>query len=202
MKTSLVGFVGFKNSGKTFISKSLAVYARMNQYVEDDKVFAIKSLDEHRTVKRIGFSDPLYDMLAVLGITYDEIQDKSIREIPDDRLGGRSIQYALNTIGSDWGRKMMYEDIWMDAAMSRVSPTEMNIFDNVRFRNEADAILSRGGILVSIQNDQVSNDGTYPESFIDELRRDCTMTVFNNANSFVVKTMIGSLYELIFKETT
>ena len=118
-----VGFVGYKNSGKTHISTKL------------QKISPIINL--------IGFSDPLYKALhEATGIPIEDFQKKELREVPNPLLGGKSIQFALNTLGTDWGRKMIDEDIWLNRAFSKTLPGKINLFDNVRFPNEWSGIVS------------------------------------------------------------
>ena len=161
-----VGFVGYKNSGKTHISTKLR---------------------EHNSVyKAIGFSDPLYECLeAAAGITVKEIQDKSRRELPDPRLGGKSIQYALNSLGSDWGRGMIYEDIWTNRAFGKSEYGKFNLFDNVRFWNEYEGVRKgQGSVVFGIWNDDVGDDGTYPESFVFDLWQKADFIIDNSGQEF------------------
>ena len=161
-----VGFVGYKNSGKTHISSKLQ--------------------DKHPVYKAIGFSDPLYECLyAAAGITVKEIQNKSRRELPDPRLGGKSIQHALNTLGSDWGRGMIYEDIWTNRAFAKAEPGKTNLFDNVRFWNEYDGVRKgSGSVIFGIWNDDVGDDGSYPESFVYDIWQKADFIIDNSGQEF------------------
>nr|CAI3971244.1 deoxynucleoside monophosphate kinase [Ochrobactrum phage ORM_20] len=161
-----IGFTGYKNSGKTHISTKLQEYSP--------------------TIKAIGFSDPLYACLyEAAGITLEEIQDKSRREIPDERLGGKSIQYALNTLGSDWGRGMIHENIWTNRAFSKSELGKYNLFDNVRFLNELDGVRKgTGSVVFGIWNERVKNDGTYPESFVMDIMKKADFIIDNTDQAF------------------
>jgi hypothetical protein len=164
----LIGLIGYKNSGKTSISK------------------AFTELYPNLEVNMIGFSNPLYDMLGVLGISRAEIQNKSIREVPHPKLYGKSIQYALNSLGTDWGRNMIGENIWVDASMSQLKPGAVNIADNIRFPNEFDAVRKNGGITVAIINPTVMDDGTVPESYVRELQAISDYQILNDP---ILKTL-------------
>jgi hypothetical protein len=157
----LVGLIGYKNSGKTSISK---------RYFE---LF-------NPNVNMIGFSNPLYRMLGVLGISEREIQIKANREVPHPKLGGKSIQFALNSLGTNWGRKMIYENIWVDRSLDSVDPTVVNIADNIRFPNEFSAIQERGGLTVAIINPTVSDDGTEPEAHVKKLQNEAEVMIYND----------------------
>ena len=175
--TFLIGFVGYKNSGKTSVAKAFGEHF-------------------HDGVHLCGFSNPLYSMLeAGFGITYEDIQDKAARDIPLPQLGGRSIQYALNTLGTDWGRHMMNEDLWADAAIRTVKPGRVNIFDNVRFPNEFDKIKNAGGMLVHISNPSMSDDGTAPEAWVGYLGAKCDYSVFNEQGTVSLSDVTEVLFE-------
>ncbi|QIG69704.1 deoxynucleotide monophosphate kinase protein [Rhizobium phage RHph_I46] len=170
----IVGLIGFKNSGKTSITK---------EYIT---CFNYKT-------KMIGFSNPLYEMLGVLGISIEEIQDKPRRDLPDERLGGKSIQFALNSLGTDWGRKMIYENIWTDIALNSAQNGIVNIADNVRFPNEFEGVKKRNGITVAIINPNVKDDGTAPEAYIESLQKKADYTIFNDPAE---KTLLQAASEL------
>ncbi|QIG68071.1 deoxynucleotide monophosphate kinase protein [Rhizobium phage RHph_Y68] len=174
----LVGLIGYKNSGKTSIAKK---YGQM--------------FDPH--LNMIGFSNPLYKMLGVLGITEEEIQDKPRRELPDPRFGGRSIQYALNSLGTDWGRKMIYENIWVDRALDAMIPSLTNIADNVRFPNEFDAVRKRNGFLIAIVNPKVGDDGTAPEKHIKDLQEKADVKIYNDPDLIDLAQLADNLRQMI-----
>jgi hypothetical protein len=179
----LIGLIGYKNSGKTSISREFA------------------SLYDEFDVNMIGFSNPLYDMLNVLGISREEIQDKSIREIPHPKLHGKSIQYALNTLGTDWGRKLISENIWVKASMEQLKdePWTVNIADNIRFPNEFQAVKDHGGITVGIVNPTVCDDGTVPESYVRQLQKEADYTILNDPDLKSLKDCASLLYGIAKK---
>ncbi|QIG73908.1 deoxynucleoside monophosphate kinase [Rhizobium phage RHph_N34] len=176
----IVGLIGYKNSGKTTIAKTFS------------QMYGFQT-------KMIGFSNPLYEMLAVLGISLEEIQDKPRRELPDERLGGKSIQFALNSLGTDWGRKMIYENIWTDIALNSTDSLAINIADNVRFPNEFDGVKIRNGITVAIINPNVKDDGTAPEAHIEELQSKADYKIFNDPSKNSLLVAAQELYTIIKK---
>ncbi|AIK68388.1 deoxynucleoside monophosphate kinase [Rhizobium phage vB_RleM_P10VF] len=176
-----IGLIGYKNSGKTSIA---------NRYKElfDD------------SVNMIGFSNPLYAMLGVLGISMEEIQDKSKREIPHEKLGGKSIQFALNSLGTDWGRNMIYKNLWVERSLDALHPFATNIADNVRFPNEYDAVERQNGILVAIINPHVHDDGTAPEKHILELQDKAAYSIYNDPEKTGLDLAATALYEIVQSE--
>jgi hypothetical protein len=174
----LVGLIGYKNSGKTSITRKY------------------KQLFD-ASVNMIGFSNPLYQMLGVLGVTEEEIQEKHKREFPHPKLGGKSIQFALNSLGTEWGRKMIYENIWVDRSLDAVVPGVTNVADNVRFPNEFKTVRNRGGVLIAIVNPTVRDDGTAPEAHIAELQAQADFTIHNDPSLIDLTSCADNLRQFI-----
>ena len=174
----IIGLVGYKNAGKTTLMKAIEKHTNI-------------------LVNRIGFSEPLYKMLEVLGVTYAQIQDKSLRDLPHPKLGGKTIQEALNTLGTSWGRKMMYENIWTDRSLDAVISGAMNIADNVRFPNEYDCIRERRGVIVAIYEPDANFDGTEPERHIAELSEKADFFINNKRDRVTEEELVQEfLYKL------
>jgi hypothetical protein len=96
-----------------------------------------------------AFADPLYAAVsAITGLTVEELQDRSRKE---NALGWISCspRRLLQTLGTDWGRNMIHEEIWVMATMQRIeaSPEFDYCLTDVRFPNEAAAIKARGGVV-------------------------------------------------------
>jgi hypothetical protein len=103
---------------------------------------------EHR-FSPMAFADPLYAAVsAITGLTVEELQDRSRKE---NALGWISCspRRLLQTLGTDWGRNMIHEEIWVMATMQRIeaSPEFDYCLTDVRFPNEAAAIKARGGVV-------------------------------------------------------
>jgi len=94
-------------------------------------------------------------MLASLGVDdrhlYGAPADK---EQPLDLLCGRSARTALQRLGTEWGRNLIGEDLWLrawaHALDGECDADDIVIADDVRFTNEAEAIEARGGLLLCI----------------------------------------------------
>jgi hypothetical protein len=126
----IVGFTGRIGSGKTFAAQELNKYG----------------------FTRMRFAGPLKKMMAALGLTPEEI-DGSLKELPCELLCGSAPRWAMQSIGTQWGRDLIGEDIWVNAwkrAVSNMQPGANVVVDDVRFANEADAIRSMGGVVVRI----------------------------------------------------
>lgn len=102
---------------------------------------------------RIGFSDPLYRMLLAMGVPEDLVYDKHRWNDPVDILCGRSVRYACDKLGNDYGRDMIGSDVWVRLAMDRagrmVKNGQVPVIDNVRYLNEARSIVKVGGVVIA-----------------------------------------------------
>lgn len=98
-------------------------------------------------------------MLASLGVDdrhlYGSPEDKTR---PLDLLCGRSARYALQQLGTEWGRNLIGEDLWLNAwqhALETECDTDdVVVADDIRFANEVNAIEDRGGLLICIVRGQ------------------------------------------------
>lgn len=93
----------------------------------------------------IAFADPLYAAVeAITGISQTKLKDRRHKEEPIDWIG-KSPRELLQLLGTEFGRKMVKESLWVDRAMRRVIP--FTVITDVRFDNEAAAIKGRGGVI-------------------------------------------------------
>lgn len=94
---------------------------------------------------RAAFADPIYDAVsAITGLTVDELRDRSRKE---NTLGWISCspRRLLQSLGTEWGRDMIHPEIWIMSTMRRIEGAPDAVITDVRFNNEAEAILARGG---------------------------------------------------------
>lgn len=125
----LVGLCGAAGSGKTTIA----------DWLRDRHGYRVMS-----------FADPLYDAVsAITGVPVERLKDRATKEAALPGIG-KSPRYLLQTLGTEWGRNMVSKDLWINAALSKVTPGENAVIGDVRFDNEADAILERGGLIVYV----------------------------------------------------
>lgn len=109
-----------------------------------------------------AFADPLRSMLAILigyAIGYDDtpenwLTDRELkeREIPVIGASGRRL---MQTLGTEWGRKLINPSLWIDLMRARIADASEHprvargevpiIITDVRFDNEAQLIRELGG---------------------------------------------------------
>lgn len=128
---TVVGFAGLAGSGKTTAAMHLV---------------------SAHGFARVRFAGPLKAMCAALGLTPDEI-DGALKEAPCELLGGRTPRYAMQRLGTEFGRDLIDPNLWVRAwraAVDRLPIGQPVVVDDCRFPNEAEAIQAAGGVLVRV----------------------------------------------------
>jgi hypothetical protein len=69
-------------------------------------------------------------------------------------------RYAQITIGTEWGRNLIDQDLWANTWGRGIEDGESVMNDSVRFPNEAAAIRALGGVVIMIKR-----PGTKPAKF-------------------------------------
>lgn len=128
----LVAFSGIAAAGKTTAARFL----------------------EMRGFQRLRFAGPLKDMLRALGLSEAHI-DGNLKELPCALLGGKSPRFAMQTLGTEWGRNLIDPDLWMKIWRHRTEealamPGGAVVVDDLRFPNEEAIIREMGGYIIQI----------------------------------------------------
>lgn len=119
---------------------------------------------------QFGFADPVYAAVsAATGIPVPRLRDRETKEKPIEWLG-KSPRELLQTLGTEWGRTMVRDDIWVQIAMRQAEKclaylkgTGGVVLTDVRFANEVAAIKAAGGLIWKVSR---------PETFLaDEAAR-------------------------------
>ena len=133
--TQLIAFCGLAGAGKSFAAAHLS-YAHGFQ--------------------RERFAEPLKAMLRAFGLDVEEV-DGARKAEPSPNLAGATPRHAMQTLGEEWGRALIAEDIWVEhwarRADARLAKGERVVVDDLRYRNEAHAIWRRGGKLIRIERE-------------------------------------------------
>jgi hypothetical protein len=179
--TQIIGLSGFARTGK-------------------DEVANILVRDHGYT--RIAFADKLRDFVYALNPIVEGVgrmsDDPTYVQDVIDKVGwggykesrfGPEIRRLLQRVGTEAGRQVLWDSIWIDAALTGLDDDAKVVVSDARFYNEFDAIRARGGQVWRIErpgvgplNEHASeNEATdYPHF---------ALTVFND----------GSLEELAAK---
>ena len=145
----IVGFSGYLRSGKDTAAKALLAEGwehRSFAKALKDMAYALNPIVEVR-----GVTPPLRLAGVVDALGWERAKDA----YPE-------IRALLQRLGTDAGRKVLGDDIWVETAIKNWMAdgwSENAVFTDVRFPNEADAIRLRGGMVI-----RVTRLGTAPVS--------------------------------------
>lgn len=111
-------------------------------------------LQDLASYSRVRFADPIKVMLRDFGLTFEQV-DGSLKETPCDLLCGKSPRRAMQTLGDEWGRQLIGGDVWVRAWERRIEEVVALrdcgiVVDDLRYPNELDAILARGGVVIRV----------------------------------------------------
>jgi hypothetical protein len=128
----LIGIAGAARSGKDTIGKYIVT--------------------EYGYV-HLSFAEPLRQFVCEITAIPREDLDAEKEKVID--WIGKSPRQMLQTLGTEWGRQMVNENLWVLSAMQRAlalaeNDNRYSLFTDVRFENEADAIRQRGGIIIHV----------------------------------------------------
>ena len=104
---------------------------------------------------RLSFAQPLYDMMSALLGTDARQLDKAA---PLDALCGKTLRHALQTLGTEFGRGMIGDTIWLNAMGAaidrcRACGDEGVVIDDLRFANEYQFLRERGATIIRIERE-------------------------------------------------
>lgn len=114
------------------------------------KSTAAQYLETRHQFVRSRFAGTLKDMLRVLGLTEAHIEGE-LKEVPCDFLGGKTPRHAMQTLGTEWGRDLISQTLWLDSWKASVSGYQRVVVEDCRFENEAELVRSLGGLVVHIK---------------------------------------------------
>ena len=101
------------------------------------------------TLVQMAFADPLYECISTItGLPVARLKDRVVKEAVIPHLG-KSPRQMLQSMGTEWGRGMVHDEIWIRIAMEQASQHltvgRSVVIADVRFDNEAQAIIDAGG---------------------------------------------------------
>jgi hypothetical protein len=129
----------------------------LSGYAQVGKDTLASILVEHHGFERIAFADALRDMLYALNPDINDGPDAGpeLRWIVDtygwEAAKERGARELLQRLGTEAGRNILGEDIWVQTAMKKVKPGGRYVITDCRFPNEARAVEAAGGHVVRVK---------------------------------------------------
>lgn len=184
MKQLIVGLCGRKRVGKDTIANYL-----VNTYGFAQTAFA-------DPIKK-GLSVMLEDYSYVLPVVFDrhDLKEAQILGLGDGNITPR---HLMATLGTEWGRDLVADNIWTQALLYRLNKMYRGprgftvVVSDVRFRNEALALLGRGAALWQVTRPGFGDDNTHrsEQERLDDL---CIKHIENEGTVQDLCTRVDSL---------
>lgn len=157
----------------------------LSGYARSGKDEAAKVLVEEYGFTRIAFADKLRDFLLavdpIVGIDFFDHETYRLSDIIKDfgwdgykeTVDADEIRGLLQRLGTEAGRNVLWDSIWIDAAFHGLDPAGNYVVTDCRFPNEAEAVRERGGSVVRIDRRGVGPaNGHASETSLDDYEFD------------------------------
>ena len=183
----LIGLTGKACSGKSTIAQHL--------------------VDRHHFA-RISLADPIRNGIAAMfPIPTNCLIDRDLKEQPHLALCGKSPREAMQTLGTEWGRRMIGDNIWLHVAQHKIDYTKDIetirgiVVDDIRFENEADWIRNQGGEIWHVRRYENPNGTQIKHESENGVSYEISeMELFNNKDIDYILSRVDKLMEIINSE--
>jgi hypothetical protein len=168
--------------------------------------------------KRVAFADKLRDFLYLLNpIIQPRYKRAFAMLVPDARVQtvidkhgwggyketpyGPEIRELLQRLGTECGRTLISDTVWIDAALNNVELDDHYksiVVTDVRFPNEAQAIKDRGGYIVRIERDGIKPANAHPsETALDDWVFDSIIDNNGTPEDLVTRLVNAALFHAL-----
>lgn len=165
----IVGLSGYAGSGKDTAAKALLWTGEWTHASFAAKLKAVAyALNPLIPVHRgqLGYDEFNVADTSPIYVRYAEYLDKVGHE--QGKFGNPEVRALLQRVGTDAGREVLGEDVWVDAAMRDLPPGNV-VFTDCRFPNEAAAIQAAGGYVIRIERPGTAPVNPHPsETALDD----------------------------------
>jgi len=119
----VIGICGLKGSGKSY---------------------SANHFEKKHGYQVIKFAAPIKDMLRAIGLNNDDL-DGSLKEAEKSLLCGHTPRWAMQSLGTEWGRKCIDENFWVSLWERKVERSlEIGlpvVVDDLRFKKAKSSTL-------------------------------------------------------------
>jgi len=122
--------------------------------------------------KRVAFADIMRKFVETLNpiVHTDTIGPIRLAKVIDsygwegykESIYRDEIRGLLQRLGTDCGRQLLGDNIWVESAFNALDPDNRYAFADCRFLNEAEAVRSRGGLVIRIERPGVGPANAHP----------------------------------------
>jgi len=134
-------------------------------------------------------------MLRIFGLSQEEI-DGSLKEEPCSLLLGQTPRYAMQTLGTEWGRDLIHQDLWAHAWKVEVTKLLNRgykiVCDDCRFENEVKVVHDFEGTQIwRIRRKDLPSKMEHSSESIDALPFDKTLSNYGSIGE--LKTAVDGI---------
>lgn len=161
--TKLIGLTGKAGSGKDTVARLILNITQDLDLDEITYLIEYRDMNGFQYGTVYGFADPIYKMLSELtGQTSLWLMLNK-----DEVFFGKTVRQLLQTLGTEWGRNLVNENLWIEWLDDKrkklkeelgdfAEEQDIEIIVDVRRDNEADYVRSQGGEIWSIERDDIT----------------------------------------------
>lgn len=168
----LIGLSGFATAGKNALGNFLVQDHGFKQYAFADALRAVV----------YALNPAIVTMEGSAAHNEGAQYEGTLQEIVDDvgwdraKTENAEVRRLLQAMGTEAGRKILGENIWIDAIFNQIHLTDNVVLTDVRFPNEAQRIKEEGGLVVRINRPGVTALNAHPsETALSEWPFDYTI---------------------------
>lgn len=138
---------------------------------------------------------------AMFGLADEELNDRALKEQPIDWLGV-SPRRLMQTLGTEWGRTFVAQDVWLRVAQQRLERFRRAepclhiggvVVSDVRFQNEADWIAAQDGEVWRIVRPAPTLIGEPALHVSEHGTAAATRTIFNSGTIDDLHDQVGAI---------
>lgn len=171
------------------------IFIGLSGYVSSGKTSVSDWFVTNHGFKRFSFADPIRKMMMALGLKEEELRDPVLKEKPHRLLLGRTPRYAMETLGTNWGRDLMHPQFWVGHFAFQTGNHPFVICDDVRFQNEVETFSELGGKVW-----RLNVPGREPRVPTDFKVKELQGCIDLDNNFITGNTTTKSLYQRIYNE--
>lgn len=138
-----------------------------------------------------SLASPIKDVCNTIFGWDERHSNGELKEVTDE-FWGISPRYAYQTLGTEWGRNLICDDIWLRRADMMYKKHGSLIICDIRFQNEADFIRNNGGQIIHIFRDGAEKVLSHSsEAGIDQ--QPCDVLLYNNSSMKILEANLQAL---------
>lgn len=110
------------------------------------------------------------------GVDKDTINrciEGDMKETPLDLFGGKTTRYVMQTLGTEWGRNLIWDDLWTNSFINKSEQYKNVVCTDLRFPNELEVLQEMRAITIRVvrpnYNDNTTSKNHPSEQYISKL---------------------------------